>query len=58
MLRRTLVLKKESLQELAAPELAAVAGGQPVTYGCYTAGLQCFVNYSLNYCQTVDCIKP
>ena len=58
MPRRKLALVRENLAELATDDLAALAGGAPPTRDCYTAGIQCFLRESLNYCNTLDCIRP
>lgn len=55
-MKRTLTLKSESLTDLTTAELQDVAGGQPPTYTCYTAGVECFV--SLAVCEIVRTIRP
>lgn len=54
-MRRTLVLKSETLAELTAGELRAVAGGNTpdcASRGCYTVGAACFL--SLAICEYTD----
>lgn len=46
-MKRTLLLKSESLAELSTGELRAVAGGNSrycASQDCYTAGFTCFLS--------------
>ena len=65
-MRRTLVLKKETLTELAAAELAGVAGGQAtptcptfecteLTSYCESANYTCLVSRRMDPCLTYPC---
>lgn len=52
-MKRTLTLKCETLAELTSAELGAVAGGQPVTYSCYTAAFTCMISQAV-----CDILRP
>ncbi len=62
-MRRKLVLKKETLTELAATDLSAVAGGEATprcpTYECTTiigsVGYTCLVSRNMDPCLTYPC---
>lgn len=61
MRRRTLVLKKEGLQELDAPGLAMLAAGAPPTWDCQTVGLTCTLGWTERICPVpvtieLDCL--